>query len=96
MKARRQALLVASHSMGLIEGLQGHDLFEKNLREKHEQFCEIDINSGEEGDGGGEGEVSATAAQVDCYVPSTPPLGSGSSVPASPFQGKFSPATAYY
>ena len=85
LKKRRQALLEASQSMGLIEGLQGHEAFASNLLGKHEQFGRFEVEEGEEEWDGGGGEGGATP--VDCYVPST--SAAGSSVPASPFQGEF-------
>lgn len=91
LKKRRQALLEASQSMGLIEGLQGHEAFARNLLGKHEQFGRFGVGEGEEeGDGGEEvdgGSGEGSAMPVDCYVPSTSVA--GGSVPASPFQGEF-------
>ena len=93
LRKRRQALLEASQSMGLIEGVQGHEAFARNLLGKHEQFGEFGSETGErdgvgeeeEVNGGGE-EGEGNAIPVDCYVPSTAAV--GGSVPASPFQGR--------
>ncbi|OSS47261.1 hypothetical protein B5807_09981 [Epicoccum nigrum] len=95
MRKRRRALLKASQSMGLVEGVQGHEAFERNLLRKHEQFasdggecfaegrCELD--SGERVGGEDEDGRSRAATPVDCYVPATPAV--GGSVPTTPFSG---------
>ena len=93
---------MASSSMGLIEGLQDHEAFERNLRERHEMFSELhesegeDVDNGQDGDGkkkkkkkkegGGEGRAGTP---VHFYKPSidTEGVSGGGTVGSAPTTG---------